>query len=59
MSTEYGRDEAPSVTSWLNTLFEPLPDEGEETEVDMELADLLDEPEVSAALYPRQLRALH
>jgi len=25
----------------------------------MELADLLDEPEVSAALYPRQLRALH
>jgi len=59
LSTEYGRDEAPSVTSWLNTLFEPLPDEGEETEVDMELADLLDEPEVSAALYPRQLRALH
>ena len=58
LSTEYGRDEAPSVTSWLNTLFEPLPDEGEETEVDMELADLLDEPEVSAALYPRQLRAL-
>ena len=59
LSTEYGRDEAPSVTSWLNTLFEPLPDEGEETDVDMELADLLDEPEVSAALYPRQLRALH
>lgn len=59
LSTEYGRDEAPSVTSWLNTLFEPLPDEGQETEVDMELADLLDEPEVSAALYPRQLRALH
>jgi hypothetical protein len=59
LSTEYGRDEAPSVTSWLNTLFEPLPDEGEETEVDMELADLLEEPEVSAALYPRQLRALH
>ncbi|MEP1215509.1 MAG: hypothetical protein ABJM11_14925 [Marinobacter sp.] len=59
LSTEYGRDEAPSVTSWLNTLFEPLPDEGQETEVDMELADLLDEPEVSAALYPRQLRSLH
>ena len=59
LSTDYGRDEAPSVTSWLNTLFEPLPDEGQETEVDMELADLLDEPEVSAALYPRQLRALH
>ena len=58
LSTEYGRDEAPSVTSWLNTLFEPLPDEGEETEVDMELADLLDEPEVSAALYPRQLREI-
>jgi hypothetical protein len=59
LSTEYGRDEAPSVTSWLNTLFEPLPDEGEETEVDRELADLLEEPEVSAALYPRQMRALH
>ncbi|PXX92515.1 hypothetical protein DIT71_04785 [Marinobacter vulgaris] len=59
LSTDYGRDEAPSVTSWLNTLFEPLPDEGQETDVDMELADLLEEPEVSAALYPRQLRALH
>ncbi|WP_150911985.1 hypothetical protein [Marinobacter halotolerans] len=59
LSTEYGRDEAPSVTSWLNTLFEPLPDEGEETEVDRELADMLEEPEVSAALYPRQMRALH
>ena len=59
LSTEYGRGDAPSVTSWLNTLFEPLPDEGQETEVDMELADLLEEPEVSAALYPRQLRALH
>ena len=59
LSTDYGRDEAPSVTSWLNTLFEPLPEEGQETDVDMELSDLLDEPEVSAALYPRQLRALH
>jgi len=59
LSTEYGRDEAPSVTSWLNTLFEPLPDEGDETEVDRELADMLEEPEVSAALYPRQMRALH
>ncbi len=59
LSTEYGRDEAPSVTSWLNTLFEPLPDEGDESDVDLELADMLEEPEVSAALYPRQLRALH
>ena len=59
LSNEYGRDDAPSVTSWLNTLFEPLPDEGEETDVDRELADMLEEPEVSAALYPRQLRALH
>jgi hypothetical protein len=59
LSTEYGRDDAPSVTSWLNTLFEPLPDEGEETDIDRELADMLEEPEVSAALYPRQLRALH
>ena len=59
LSTDYKRDEAPSVTAWLSTLFEPLPDEGEETEVDRELADLLEEPEVSAALYPRQLRALH
>ncbi|SFR66976.1 hypothetical protein SAMN05216203_2398 [Marinobacter daqiaonensis] len=59
LSNEYEREEAPSVTSWLNTLFEPLPDEGEETEVDRELADLLEEPEVSAALYPRQMRALH
>jgi hypothetical protein len=59
LSTEYGRDDAPPVTSWLNTLFEPLPDEGEETDIDRELADMLEEPEVSAALYPRQLRALH
>lgn len=59
LSNDYEREEAPSVTSWLNTLFEPLPDEGEETEVDRELADLLEEPEVSAALYPRQMRALH
>ena len=59
LSTDYRRDEAPSVTAWLNTLFEPLPAEGEETDVDRELADLLEEPEVSAALYPRQLRALH
>ena len=51
--------EVPSVAAWLSTLFEPLPAEGEETEVDRELADLLDEPEVTAALYPRQLRALH
>lgn len=59
LSNDYEREEAPSVTSWLNTLFEPLPDEGEETDVDRELAELLEEPEVSAALYPRQLRALH
>jgi hypothetical protein len=59
LSTEYGREDAPSVTSWLNTLFEPLPDEGEETDIDRELADMLEEPEVSAALYPRQMRALH
>jgi hypothetical protein len=59
LSTDYNRDETPSVASWLSTLFEPLPEEGEETEVDRELADLLEEPEVSAALYPRQLRALH
>ncbi|MDX1633693.1 MAG: hypothetical protein R3280_03575 [Marinobacter sp.] len=59
LSTDYDRDEAPNVAAWLNTLFEPLPEEGEETDVDMELADLLEEPEVSAALYPRQMRALH
>ncbi|AOY89273.1 hypothetical protein BKP64_14440 [Marinobacter salinus] len=59
LSTDYKRDEAPSVASWLSTLFEPLPDEGEETAIDRELADLLEEPEVSAALYPRQMRALH
>lgn len=59
LSNEYEREEAPSVTAWLNTLFEPLPEEGEETDVDRELADLLEEPEVSAALYPRQMRALH
>ena len=59
LSTDYHRDEVPSVAAWLSTLFEPLPAEGEETEVDRELADLLDEPEVTAALYPRQLRALH
>ncbi|MBS8240161.1 hypothetical protein DYI22_06545 [Marinobacter lipolyticus] len=59
LSTDYRREEAPSVAAWLSTLFEPLPDEGEETEVDRELADLLEEPEVSAALYPRQMRALH
>jgi hypothetical protein len=59
LSTDYERDEAPSVTAWLNTLFEPLPNEGEETEVDRGLADLLEEPEVSAALYPREMRSLH
>ncbi|WP_144821084.1 hypothetical protein [Marinobacter piscensis] len=59
LSTDYKRDEEPSIASWLSTLFEPLPEHGEETAVDMELADLLEEPEVSAALYPRQLRALH
>ncbi|MET4025602.1 hypothetical protein ABIE59_001127 [Marinobacter sp. MBR-99] len=59
LSTDYDRDSAPSVTAWLSTLFEPLPDEGEETDIDRELADLLEEPEVSAALYPRQMRALH
>lgn len=59
LSTDYDRDSAPSVAAWLSTLFEPLPDEGEETAIDRELADLLEEPEVSAALYPRQMRALH
>jgi hypothetical protein len=59
LSSDYDRDATPSVASWLSTLFEPLPEEGEETAVDLELADLLEEPEVSAALYPRQLRALH
>jgi hypothetical protein len=59
LSNEYQRDDAPTVTAWLNTLFEPLPEEGEETAVDREMADLLEEPEVSAALYPRQMRALH
>ncbi len=59
LSTDYKRHEAPSVASWLSTLFEPLPDEGQETAVDRELADLLEEPEVSAALYPRELRAMH
>ncbi|RBW51952.1 hypothetical protein [Marinobacter sp. F3R11] len=59
LTSDYRRDEEPSITSWLSTLFEPLPEHGEETDVDLELADLLEEPEVSAALYPRQLRALH
>ena len=59
LSTDYRRDEEPSIASWLSTLFDPLPEHGEETDVDLELADLLEEPEVSAALYPRQLRALH
>jgi len=59
LSTDYDRDNAPSVTAWLDTLFEPLPNEGEETEVDRELTDLLEEPEVTAALYPRHMRSLH
>ncbi|MEP3563729.1 MAG: hypothetical protein ABJM19_13675 [Marinobacter sp.] len=59
LSSDYDRDSAPNIAAWLNTLFEPLPDEGEETDIDRELADLLEEPEVSAALYPRQLRSLH
>lgn len=59
LSTDYDREETPSIAAWLNTLFDPLPDEGQETEIDRELADMLEEPEVSAALYPRQLRALH
>lgn len=59
LSTDYDRDSSPSVAAWLSTLFEPLPDEGDESDVDRELADLLEEPEVSAALYPRQMRALH
>ncbi|MBK1851375.1 hypothetical protein FE845_08470 [Marinobacter sp. 1-4A] len=59
LSTDYRRDEEPSIASWLSTLFEPLPEHGEASDVDLELADLLEEPEVSAALYPRQLRALH
>lgn len=59
LSSDYERDSAPNIAAWLNTLFEPLPDEGEETAIDRELADLLEEPEVSAALYPRQLRSLH
>jgi len=59
LSTDYKRDEEPSIASWLSTLFEPLPEHGEESDVDLELSDLLEEPEVSAALYPRQLRAMH
>ncbi len=59
LSTDYERDNAPSVAAWLSTLFEPLPEEGEQTDIDQELANLLEEPEVSAALYPRQMRALH
>ncbi|MEH6354787.1 MAG: hypothetical protein V7760_02025 [Marinobacter sp.] len=59
LSTDYQRAEAPSVAAWLSTLFDPLPNEGEETAIDLQLSDLLDEPEVSAALYPRDLRALH
>lgn len=47
------------MAAWLSTLFEPLPEEGEQTDIDQELANLLEEPEVSAALYPRQMRALH
>lgn len=59
LSTDYERGEAPSVTAWLNTLFEPLPNGGEETAVDRDLTNLLEEPEVSAALYPREMRSLH
>ena len=59
LSSDYDRENAPTIASWLSTLFEPLPDEGEESDIDRELANLLEEPEVSAALYPRQLRALH
>jgi hypothetical protein len=59
LSTDYDRDNAPSVAAWLSTLFEPLPEEGEQNDIDQELANLLEEPEVSAALYPRQMRALH
>ena len=59
LSTDYERDNAPTVAAWLSTLFEPLPEEGEQTDIDQELANLLEEPEVSAALYPRQMRALH
>ncbi len=59
LSTDYQRDDAPSVTAWLSTLFDPLPNEGEEAAIDLQLSDILDEPEVSAALYPRELRALH
>ena len=59
LSTDSERDNAPSVAAWLSTLFEPLPEEGEQTDIDQELANLLEEPEVSAALYPRQMRALH
>ena len=29
LSTDYERDNAPSVAAWLSTLFEPLPEEGE------------------------------
>ncbi|SFL97175.1 hypothetical protein [Marinobacter zhejiangensis] len=60
LSSDYERGREPKTTEWLTTLFEPLPCEGEESEVDRELALLLDEDsEVSAALYPRQMRALH
>ncbi|MBK1872369.1 MULTISPECIES: hypothetical protein [unclassified Marinobacter] len=59
LSTDYRRDEEPSIASWLSTLFDPLPEHGEDMDVDLELSGFMDEPEVSAALYPRQLRALH
>ncbi|MCH8500214.1 MAG: hypothetical protein LAT63_17210 [Marinobacter sp.] len=59
LSSEYLRNDAPNVTAWLNGLFDPLTDQQDESEVDQQLANLLEEPEVSAALYPRQLRALH
>ncbi|WP_339807023.1 hypothetical protein [uncultured Marinobacter sp.] len=59
LSNEYERDEAPSVTAWLNTLFDPFPNEAMPPETDQDLADFLAEPEVTAALYPRQMRALH
>ncbi|WP_372964857.1 hypothetical protein [Marinobacter sp.] len=59
LSSDYDRDNAPNIAAWLSSLFEPLPDEGVESDVDQELANLLEEPEVSAALYPRQLRSLH
>jgi len=59
LSSDCDRSELPSMAGWLSSLFEPLSAEGDEEALDAGLAELLDGPEVVAALYPRQLRALH